>query len=148
MNAETWPKEAQRMCKGASGQVPISGVDRTADDDEYTNFNDSPIPGVNIEADFLWLESIARKHVGYGSSSRWSEIDRAAVFHSLVLMDCARTNAKAIRYAANSIVAAIREVAPEVAGAISEAGTDIGAGIALALEQALKTFPDDNTHNG
>ena len=148
MNGETWPKESQRMCNGASGQVPVSGVDRNADDGEYTNFNDSPVPGVNAEADFLWLVSIAREHVGYGASSHWNEADRAAILQSLILMDCARTNAKAIRSVGASIVSAIREVTPEITGSISENGTDIGAGIALVFEQVLKTFLHENNHNG
>ena len=151
MSGEHFPKETQRMCNGASGQVPIPGVDRAADDDTYMNFNDSPMPGVNAEADFMWLESIARKHVGYGASGRWSEVDRAAILHALVQMDCARTNAKAIRSAAKSVldaIFAIRDEVAEVPGAISENGTDIGAGFALAFEQILKTLTHENTNNG
>lgn len=70
-------------------------------------------------------------------------------------MDCLWSDEKTHVYALclamlcglTRVADAIREVAPELAGAISENGTDIGAGIALALEQVLKTPTDDNTHN-
>ena len=68
-----------------------------------------------------------------------------AVKHGVRLNDSER---EALRLAVQSELAAIRDEVAEIPGAISEAGTDIGAGIALALEQALKTFPDDHTHNG
>lgn len=29
MSAETWPKESQRMCNGASGQVPVMSAEQT-----------------------------------------------------------------------------------------------------------------------
>ena len=65
----------------------------------------------------------------------------------VVQLAAANIQAAAIVYAAHTITDAMREVTPEIAGAISENGTDRGAGIALAIEQILKTFLDDNTHN-
>lgn len=77
-------------------RMSCADIRRAAQGAESKNYNDSPVPGLNAELDFLWLEDVARRHVGYGSSDHWSEIDRAAVLLSLVLMDCTRTIAKAI----------------------------------------------------
>jgi hypothetical protein len=79
----------------------------------------------------------AQHAIGFQSADRRLVLELAA----------ANINAAAIVYAAHVKADAMRELTPEVTGAISEAATDIGAGIALALEQALKTPNDDNHDN-
>lgn len=134
MSGETWPKEEQRLCNGASGQVPVFGC---GNDEEAFEKNRRQA-AIDTEVDSLWLESVACQHVGYGASSGWTEVDRAAVLHGLVQLDGARTVARAIRDASDSIVAAILDAGTENAGAIDSAGTVIGACLAEGLQVACK----------
>ncbi len=134
MNDETWPKKKQRLRNGTSGQVPV--LARGDDEDAFKKKRQQA--AIDTEVDSLWLESVACQHVGYGASSNWTEVDRAAVLHGLVQLDGARTVARAIREASDSIVAAILDAGTENAGAIDSAGTVIGAGLAEGLHVACK----------
>lgn len=133
MNGETWPKEEQRLRNGACGQVPV-----TASDDEEAFEKTRRQAALDTEVDYLWVEHVARKYVGYGASTRWSEVDRAAVLHSLVQLDGARVIATAIRNASESIVAAILDAGTDNAGAIDSAGTVIGTVLTESLKVTCK----------
>ena len=142
MNGETWPKESQRMCNGASGKVPIAGLDQTADaGPSWLCIEWLRMPPAQVEtatpvhraievADCIFAESLdmAQHVIGHSASER-NQVLTLATAHAAVVVKV---------YAAHMRAEVSRELVPEIAGAISEAGTDIGAGIALALEQALK----------
>jgi hypothetical protein len=140
MSGEEWPKESQRMCNGASGQVPVTSID--GDTFELpANLRAEADIAIDV-ADHMAAQSLDYAVMAVTSGKacgvRGADIVRLADAH----LACA-TGVFVARLHAETA----RDVGIENAGAISEAGTDIGAGIALALEQALKTFPNDNTHN-
>ena len=135
MSGADWPKESQRMCNGASGQVPVTSI----------NGDTFELPAhLQKEADIAIdvADHMAEQSLDYARSRLGPDWKNA------VPLAAAHLNCAIVVLSTRMRDAALRELTPEIAGAISEAGTDIGAGIALALEQALKTFPDDNTHNG
>lgn len=87
----------------------------------------------------------------YSIDGRLNQLHNAMLDMTQVLGHGVRVSdseAETLRLVVQTGLAAIRDEIAEIPGAISENGTDIGAGIALALEQALKNFPDDNTYNG
>lgn len=137
MSGEVWPKEEQRLRNGACGQVPLTA---SCDDDESFEKKRRQA-AIDTEVDFLWLESIACDHVGYGGFDRWTEVDRAAMLHGLVQLDGARAIATAIRNLSDSIVAAILDAGTENAGATDSAGTVLGAVLAECLPKACKCRP-------
>ena len=96
MNGETWPKESQRLRNGASGQVPVGGLQ--AGDDFQEKERRARLA---TEIDYLWLLDVARKHVGFPVESRFTETDRAAMLVSLVLLDGFRTLKQEIQEAAH-----------------------------------------------
>ena len=139
MSGETWPKEEQRMCNGASGQVPVMAGDyRRADgwlDLEWLRLppapddTATPVHKAMDAADSMLAESLdmAQHVIGHSPAVRREVLALAkAHFQSATMV-----------YAVNQIVAVLRELTPEIAGAISEAGTDIGAGILGCIQQAL-----------
>lgn len=102
-------------------------------------------------ADLMAAQAIdaAQNAISFGDKDMPQVLQLAAAnMQAAAAVYAAHRKADAIGNAAASIVLAIREMTPEISGAVSDSGTDIGAGIALALTQALKTLSDDNTHNG
>lgn len=151
MSGEHFPKETQRMCNGASGQVPPIGCENSPKagaaflDLEWLRLPADTVPTSTPEdkaidaADRIVCQSLdmAQHVIGHSPSVR-NQVMALAAVHAQVA---------ATAYAAHLQADAIREVAPEIAGAISENGTDIGSGIALALEQAIKGFTNEKTDN-
>lgn len=160
MSGEHFPKETQRMCNGASGQVPISGVDRSADDGAVViDPNNIMCSGVKPHQDdvapmhramdaslLLLCESIDMANQHGLSTSDVLKLAQIAA-DTAVRVYAAQTHADALRDGLQSIADAQRETNIEVAGAISEHSTDLGAGFVMAIEKILKTFPNENTDN-
>lgn len=130
MNGETWPKEEQRLCNGASGQVPVTAVD---------GYEATIPPQIQAEvnaavdvADSMAAQAMdyARNEIGhYVSTAHTENVVRLAAAH----MECASRV-----YASRLHVEALREVGIENAGAIDSGFTVLGAGLAEGLQGAGK----------
>lgn len=134
MNGETWPKEEQRMCNGASGQVPVTAV----------NGDTFELPAqlqaeANIAIDIA--DHMAEQSLDYARSRLGPDWKNA------VPLAAAHLNCASVVFSARVRDAALRELTPEIAGAISEAGTDIGAGILGGIQQALKQKNETNNND-
>lgn len=131
MNGETWPKEEQRLCNGASGQVPVSPVAVVPLPPEIeAEVNTAVDVADNIAEQAM---DYARHAIGhYGSTAHVGNVVRLAAAH----MECASRV-----YIARQHVEALREVGIENAGAIDSAGTVIGAGFAEGLQVTCKCRP-------
>lgn len=160
-----WPKEEQRLRNGACGQVSAThqhqptherlerkrsaamGARPYQSSGGGAVMSKAYIPdaefealqaqaGPEMERVIPFADEALNQAEKDAKDDLWSD-EKTHVYALCLAMLCGLTR----------VADAIREVAPELAGAISENGTDIGAGIALALEQVLKTPTDDNTHN-
>lgn len=134
------PTNRQRKCNCACAKDPVTATDDAGIFDlAWLQLTEPPWPtaleeNANQAADRILLASIemAKNVVGHTAQVRPQMLALATV-HAQVA---------ATVYAAQMQATAIQEAATEICGAISEAGCDIGAGLALALEQALKDFPN------
>jgi hypothetical protein len=127
MSGAEWPKESQRMCNGASGQVPVISVD-----DDAIKLPPHIEAQANLAidvADFMAAQSLDYAVMAITSGKACGVRSADIVCLAAAHLACATGI-----YVTHVNEAFTREVGIEIAGAISEAGTDIGAGIAEGLK--------------
>jgi pyruvate/oxaloacetate carboxyltransferase len=130
MNGETWPKEEQRMCNGASGKVPVT-VNNGDSFDLSAELQKEANVAIDV-ADHLTTQSLdyARNELGHNSGT--------AHLGNVVQLAAAHLKCASAVLAARMLDAALRDAVPEIAGAIEGVGTDIGAGLTEGCQGACE----------
>ncbi|OYQ39941.1 hypothetical protein CHU94_11410 [Rhodoferax sp. TH121] len=129
MNGETWPKEEQRLCNGACGQVRAVAIDGEA----------FPLPQQVVEEANIAIDiadHMAEQSMDYARNAIGLNLAKTAHVSNVVHLAAAHLECASRVYVARQHVDALRDVGIENAGAIDSAGTVIGAGLAEGLQVA------------